>query len=67
MSATLSDHEPLVDWLGARFFTSQYRPLELRQFVFMDDDQIFEIDGETKIRTLESKFIVKGDSKRLIG
>ena len=66
MSATLNEHNLLADWLNAQIFISDFRPLELGEFVQFEDGKITSISGEHS-RQLDTKFMVKGDSKGLIG
>jgi DNA polymerase theta len=71
LSATLGDnelHKMLADWLNAKTFCTEFRPLELNEYLVHENGHIFNLleNGE-KCRELDEEFIIKGDNKCLIG
>ncbi|KAL7074401.1 hypothetical protein ACQ4LE_006556, partial [Meloidogyne hapla] len=71
LSATLGDeelHKMLTDWLNARTFRTEFRPLELHEYLVHENGHIFNLleNGE-KCRELNENFIIKGDNKCIIG
>ena len=71
MSATLGDdelHKMLANWIDARTFQTEFRPLELHEYLVHETGHIFNLleNGE-KCRELDENFIIKGDNKCIIG
>ena len=71
LSATLGDkelHQMLADWLSACTFRTEFRPLELHEYLVHENGHIFHLfeNGE-KFRELNENFIIKGDNKCIIG
>uniref|UniRef100_A0A914KR24 DNA-directed DNA polymerase n=1 Tax=Meloidogyne incognita TaxID=6306 RepID=A0A914KR24_MELIC len=71
LSATLGDnelHKMLANWIDARTFQTEFRPLELHEYLVHETGHIFNLleNGE-KCRELDENFIIKGDNKCIIG
>nr|CAD2208053.1 unnamed protein product [Meloidogyne enterolobii] len=71
LSATLGDnelHKMLANWIDARTFQTEFRPLELHEYLVHENGHIFNLleNGE-KCRELNENFLIKGDNKCIIG
>ena len=65
MSATLEEHEMIAKWINAQTFVSNFRPLKLQEFIYMDYT-VREMDM-TKVRELSKELQIKSDVKGVIG
>ena len=59
MSATLSDTEILAQWLQAKFYKAQYRPIPIEEFLVCDNqiyatDQVGQVASTALLQTQES-------------
>lgn len=66
MSATLDEPKVLADWIGAKVYTTLFRPLKLSEYVLIEDDVCSIPDG-TKTRELAPEYRMKADSTRTLG
>lgn len=66
MSATLEELESLANWIGADKYVTNFRPLDLREFVVIDD-VVVDLLNDEKYRVLSEEFIIKYDIKNVIG
>lgn len=66
MSATLEEYEKLAKWIGADVFATNFRPLNLREFVVIDGVS-FNVLNNEKDRVIPKEFIIKYDIKNIIG
>lgn len=66
MSATLEEHNELAKWINAHVYVTNFRPLNLREFVLIDGI-IYDLLNNVKERVLPKKFIIKHDKNNIIG
>jgi len=58
----------LANWIDARTFQTEFRPLELHEYLVHENGHIFNlIDNGEKCRELDQNFLIKGDNKCIIG
>lgn len=66
MSATLDEPKVLAEWIGAKVYTTLFRPLKLSEYVLIEDD-VYSVPDGTKTRQLAPEYRVKADSTRTLG
>lgn len=66
MSATLNEYEKIANWIGAKTFVTDFRPLKLCEYVLLENI-IYDLKSMEKVRSMISDYIIKSDVKGFLG